>query len=310
MDNASPSSLLVLVRLLGFIDISLQRRCIHDEHGNVDPVKAAETPMMRGSHPSKRRSRGEDDSPLPAQKKQRTSDGSSVFDPQLQNGNGSPHIKGFGILQPQPVKSGPPFEDTFVGDLPQNHTSTNGNGFTPDPSQNQHQQQQTHQQQQQPDLDPNLFTMYTHANNDFPPTVTDRPQPALPQESAAYAFPSLEQIANEVLVDMTVPATDQQPPPPQQDPATLNQPSAGDSQAANGGQADGQAAAAGEASVESPLPNGNTKTEESVDSAVSIPTTEQLEKTGVLAEQRVGHEAGEGDVEASLKVNGGVANGN
>lgn len=32
-----------------------KRRCIHDEHGNVDPVKASETPIPRGSASKKRR---------------------------------------------------------------------------------------------------------------------------------------------------------------------------------------------------------------------------------------------------------------
>ncbi|EMC95781.1 hypothetical protein BAUCODRAFT_71174, partial [Baudoinia panamericana UAMH 10762] len=46
-----------------------KRRCVHDENGNVDPVKAAETPTPRGT--AKKYSIGEDGSPDPAQKKPR-----------------------------------------------------------------------------------------------------------------------------------------------------------------------------------------------------------------------------------------------
>ena len=38
-----------------------QRRCIHDEYGNIDPVKAAETPVPRGSTSKKRRISDEHD---------------------------------------------------------------------------------------------------------------------------------------------------------------------------------------------------------------------------------------------------------
>ncbi|KAF2649297.1 hypothetical protein K491DRAFT_208639 [Lophiostoma macrostomum CBS 122681] len=38
-----------------------KRRCIHDENGNIDPVKASETPVPRGSASKKRPLSGEDD---------------------------------------------------------------------------------------------------------------------------------------------------------------------------------------------------------------------------------------------------------
>ncbi|KAL9072192.1 MAG: hypothetical protein Q9157_005189, partial [Trypethelium eluteriae] len=47
----------------------LLRRCIHDEHGNIDPIKAAESPVPRGSGNSKKRkSQGEPESPQVSKK--------------------------------------------------------------------------------------------------------------------------------------------------------------------------------------------------------------------------------------------------
>lgn len=40
---------------------SSQRRCIHDENGNIDPIKASETPVPRGSASKKRRISGDND---------------------------------------------------------------------------------------------------------------------------------------------------------------------------------------------------------------------------------------------------------
>lgn len=44
-----------------------KRRCIHDESGNVDPIKAAETPVPRGSVASKKRTAEEGDEGTPSQ---------------------------------------------------------------------------------------------------------------------------------------------------------------------------------------------------------------------------------------------------
>ncbi|EME81126.1 uncharacterized protein MYCFIDRAFT_104451, partial [Pseudocercospora fijiensis CIRAD86] len=46
-----------------------KRRCVHDENGNVDPIKAAETPVPRGSNASKKRPPGEESTPIQPKKK-------------------------------------------------------------------------------------------------------------------------------------------------------------------------------------------------------------------------------------------------
>jgi F-box/leucine-rich repeat protein 10/11 len=59
----------------------VQRRCIHDENGKVDPVKAEQTPVPRGSIVSnkKRRTSGETDSPTKKPKQARTSQAAPVM---------------------------------------------------------------------------------------------------------------------------------------------------------------------------------------------------------------------------------------
>lgn len=46
----------------------IKRKCIHDENGNIDPVKAAQTPTPRATAPKKRKSSGDAES-TPSQKK-------------------------------------------------------------------------------------------------------------------------------------------------------------------------------------------------------------------------------------------------
>jgi F-box/leucine-rich repeat protein 10/11 len=59
----------------------MQRRCIHDENGKVDPVKAEQTPVPRGSVVSnkKRRTSGEMESPIKKSKQARTSQPAPVM---------------------------------------------------------------------------------------------------------------------------------------------------------------------------------------------------------------------------------------
>lgn len=57
-----------------------QRRCIHDEHGNEDPVKAREAAMPRPAAAHKRRKHDSDGNEIPSAKKLRRSTGSLAQD--------------------------------------------------------------------------------------------------------------------------------------------------------------------------------------------------------------------------------------
>lgn len=117
--------------------------------------------------------------------------------------------------------------------------------------------------QQQPEIDPSLFSVYPepseqgpYANSSYPYPTTEQAQPN------PYEFPSLEQIANEVLdmngrghedfIDAQLNALHHQPHNPHEMVHVY------------------------EAHDTAPLPDGLSKPDESVDSAISLPGTEAL----------------------------------
>lgn len=184
----------------------MQRRCIHDENGNVDAAKAAEQPVPRGSAPNKKRANGEDGSPMPIKK--------------IKQQDQTPPPPG--QAQPRPIEMqqyGTPF-----GQLKARAPS-----YHPPPPQQVHQKpssepatEQPHPQFSQPpppphhtqtQIDPNLFSLYTQDDQDgpyhsthYPFPGSDQPQPYHQRpQSSGYNIPSLEQIANECLVDMSGP---------------------------------------------------------------------------------------------------------
>lgn len=58
----------------------IQRRCIHDENGKIDPIKAEQTPVPRGSVVSKkRRTSGDMESPIKKSKQAKTSQAAPVM---------------------------------------------------------------------------------------------------------------------------------------------------------------------------------------------------------------------------------------
>ncbi|CAK3904819.1 domain-containing histone demethylation 1 [Lecanosticta acicola] len=200
-----------------------KRRCIHDENGNVDPIKAAETPVPRGSASSKKRASEENTqgSPVPLKKKVKTSpvpNGLPAMpafphDQKLTNGAVQPHREPPNGYQHSPA---PPQHS------PSHTTAQAQSTNAPYRSPTLYHQESTRhlpQEQHQPPLDPSLFgypdpasSSYVNQNYAYP--SSDRPGP--------YQLPSLEQIANEVL-DMngrshedyhTFSAQEQRDPPP------------------------------------------------------------------------------------------------
>lgn len=138
----------------------------------MDPIKAAETPVPRGSA-NKRRSLTDDSIPLQVIKKSR----SGIMDQ-------APHPRAVGqtgVLMPQTVSHSPAHQPTMRA---------------------QSQQDQSISKQQQAEIDPNLYSypepgeqnQYANGGYFYPSTV----QPQQSQDPQ-YIFPSLEQIANEVL---------------------------------------------------------------------------------------------------------------
>ncbi|KAK5124570.1 hypothetical protein LTR85_001787 [Meristemomyces frigidus] len=226
-----------------------KRRCVHDENGNVDPVKASETPVPRGSVVSKKRSIGEDGSPLQI-KKQKLNE--SQPPPRPQAGT-------TGVLMPQHVSRGPSHPPSMQ---PTSRPPPPViNEPPPDP-------------QQQPEIDPSLFSVYpepteqgSHSNNSYPYPMNEQPY------TNAYEYPSLEQIANEVLdmngrghedyIDAQLNALPyQQPHNPHVNVHVY------------------------ESHDTAPLPDGSSKPDESVDSAISLPSTERLDQSTLAAHDR------------------------
>ncbi|KAK5131569.1 hypothetical protein LTR08_000824 [Meristemomyces frigidus] len=150
-----------------------KRRCVHDDSGNVDPVKASEPPVPRGSLGSKKRADG---SGSPMLVKMSTPESGSQPPPRPQGGTA-------GVLVP-PRAPAPPPPPRAVNRQP----PPTINEPPPDP-------------QQQPEIDPSLFSVYPdpadhgpYSHNSYPYPTTEQPQ-----TNGYEAFPSLEQIANEVL---------------------------------------------------------------------------------------------------------------
>ena len=219
--------------------------------------------MPRGSVATKKRQSTDEGSPL-LKKKQKPDDEDGIpHSPMSQH----PQMQGHGVLKPQPIPK-PQQPRTATAQKRQSAPSR-----PPAPN-------------EQPPIDPSLFSMYPEPGTDgayedssYPYPSTDQSQPFNPQASQAYQLPSLEQIANEVLVDMNGNEVPDQSLHDQQS-HLLEQ-----VQAFN---------AAHTASTE----NEQSKPDESVDSAVSLPTTEMLEQNA--AEPALLHDVKQNDA----KVNG------
>lgn len=208
----------------------------------MDPVKASETPVPRGTFSTKKRP-GEDGSPTQIKKQKRDSDPGQPYSP-IQPIHQAP-MQGHGVLKPLLVPNG-------------NGPSHRPNMST---SNGEHQQQAalpSQQPQQQPPIDPNLFTMYSepdqstrYGDSRYQYSNGEQTQP-YHQPQSMYQIPSLEQIANEVLVDMNGNE-------PQDQGFRFQHPTV------NEGfhPVDGADTAS--------MPNGTTKMSTSVDSAVSLP---------------------------------------
>lgn len=144
----------------------------------------------------------------------------------------APQMQGHGVLKPQTVQHGRPYQ-------PRASNVSNAHSRR-DSEHDEH--------QQQPQIDPNLFSMYPAPEENEGPYSDYRPYPTSEQPRtynappASYNLPSLEQIANEVLVDM------------------------------NGNEYHDQGAQ--QVFDTAPMSNGHVKPDESVDSAVSLPASE------------------------------------
>ncbi|CAK1366799.1 unnamed protein product [Cercospora beticola] len=167
-----------------------KRRCVHDENGNVDPVKAAETPVPRGSVASKKHSVDGDGTPAQIKKKPKASSPSNPIPlaPAISQQTNASHSS------PQPdfhqsIENGSAYPSHSYHSTPMNSGS---------PSQHSHASHEHHHTSQTP-LDPHLYAYPEPEANDhdqfaanaFPYSQAERPP--------LYQLPSLEQIANEVL---------------------------------------------------------------------------------------------------------------
>ena len=256
----------------------MQRRCIHNESGDVDPVKAAETPVPRGSVSTKKRVVGEDGSPAQAKKVKRQSDVDQAYSHVQMHG-------GHGVLKPQLVKNG--------GPAYQAEMSTNASSDL--------------QQEQQPPIDPNLFAMYPEQSSEatngatyeehhqypYPSATEETPQPyhhglPTPAQASTYQIPSLEQIANEVLVDMN--GNDD----PEARASAIAQ------QLIDRHHGQNQVHVNGNAVIATPLQNGDvdSKPEDgSVDSAVAFPSNAEETAGQSAAAVVIGHQEMDAEVD-------------
>ena len=222
--------------------------------------------MPRGSIASKKRPLTEDGSPVQAKKQKQVDVGHAYPQPQQPS-----LMQGHGVLKPHPVPNGASYQPRKL--------SANGE----ERGQQSSQQSSEDHQEQQPPIDPHLFSLYPGADhneayddNRYPYPTTEQPQPYNPVQPS-YNIPSLEQIANEVLVDMNGNEY--------QDPG--QQPSLHE----HGHVFDNADTAQ--------TPNGHSKPDESVDSAVSLPTTEVPEQTSVEPALPNGH--GQSDAKADIE---------
>lgn len=188
--------------------------------------------MPRGSLPVKKRQSTEEGSPLLISKKPRLSDAADSYthSPIQQ----APLMQGHGVLKPQSMSY---------------KTPRKSNTTRP-----QTQEPQPEPEEQLP-IDPSLFSMYpesqdgnSYGDGHYPYSTNGQPQ-NYNLSSQSYNMPSLEQIANEVLVDM------------------------------NGNEYHGHGTNAPQVNSSSAsIPNGPSRPGESVDSAVSLPSTEVSEQ--------------------------------
>lgn len=185
----------------------------------MDPVKAAETPIPRGSVASKKRA-ADDGSPIDVNKRLKPAEPGLSPAPMPMQGM-------HGILKPPgqqtssrssgtPPKAPPEVYHKLPGQF-YRPSSANGNHEQQlEQSQHQHQNEGHHQSQQPtqhrnaqingsaPPIDPSLFSMYPEPSSTGGPySIPVNPYP-VPDSSSAdrpslYALPSLEQIATEVL---------------------------------------------------------------------------------------------------------------
>lgn len=195
-------------RHVAHVLIPRQRRCIHDESGNVDPVKAAESPIPRGSVASKKRT-AEDGSPLDANKRLKPAEpGLSPAPSSMQGMHGI--LKPMGQQRtPKPSVTPPQAPPEVYHKLPGQFYRPPSSEGNPEQQQNENQNHQQPAQQGQtngsaPPIDPSLFSMYPEPSaNNGPFSASANPYP-MPNHSSSerpplYALPSLEQIATEVL---------------------------------------------------------------------------------------------------------------
>ena len=179
-------------------------------------------------------------------------------------------MQGQGLLKPQPIPKAQP--------RPKPSPSANRQHIQP-----QLQPQPLPPEPEQPQIDPNLFSMYTNHDEhvgyeDVKPSypMAEQPQPpGLP--SGPYQLPSLEQIANEVLVGLNGDDTREQDIKAQL--LEFNRMANGVPNGVPSGDS---------GTLE--LTTGEMKSDESVDSAVSLPLREALEQNNATTKDTPGEE--------------------
>lgn len=216
---------------------------MHDERGNVDPVKASETPVARGSGASKKRplAMGEN-TPIQSKKAKSVSAGADM----------SP-VPTFHQQQPSPEARAQHLrtvshEDSFEAQMAEAPMSDHNHG---------HDYPQDHQLSRETlaPLDPSLFAYApgnensSWASNNYSYPATERPH--------LYQMQSLEQIASEVL-DMNADYQDH----------SESRPNSKD---------------LGSAHLPHGLPVDAAEAEENVDSGVSLPGSDSAENNGSQA---------------------------
>jgi len=169
-----------------------KRRCVHDEQGNVDPVKASETPVSRGSGPSKKRPLASGEN-TPIQSKKAKSVSADV---------GMSPLPVFHQQHDSPEMHLPtsPNDETFQAQMADTRPSELSNGHSY-PQNNQLEHHESHEP-----LDPSLFA-YSTANDNSSYGASNYSYPAT-ERPHLYQMQSLEQIASEVL-DMNADYQDQ-----------------------------------------------------------------------------------------------------
>nr|OQO20641.1 hypothetical protein B0A51_13511 [Rachicladosporium sp. CCFEE 5018] len=178
-----------------------KRRCIHDDTGNVDPVKAAENPVPRGSGSKKRES--ESSSPRESVKRLK-------FDHEISAPH-PPPLGMQGILKPVLQPAEPKQEVTLPRAPADVYHNVPGQFWQPDTVHSDHEQSvHSHHSPHEIDgmsrssgtpIDPSLFSMYPE-DESIPQSFSTpytAPDYTNADRSALYALPSLEQIATEVL---------------------------------------------------------------------------------------------------------------